>query len=118
MIGAGLLAGVILMALITIVSATPAVSSKNVGFEVHDATYASVEFRVTKDPEATAQCAVQVLNSSFAIVGWKVATIGPTPVSEGVDSGRTTSERVSLRTESLGVSGVVESCWIVDESPS
>ncbi len=73
---------------------------------------------MTKDPEATGQCAVQVLSSSFAVVGWEVVTIGPTPASEGTDNGRTTAERVSLRTESLGVSGVVESCWIVDESPS
>ncbi|WP_026534358.1 DUF4307 domain-containing protein [Arthrobacter sp. H14] len=113
-ISAGLLAGVIMMGIFTVLSSTPAVTSKDVGFQVTDSTQAFVEFRVTKDPEATAQCAVQVLNSSFAIVGWKVATIGPTPETEGVNDGRTTAERISVRTESLGVSGGVNSCWIVE----
>lgn len=110
--GAALLAGVVLMGIITISSATPDVTSKDVGFEVVDSTYATVDFRVTKDPETTAKCAVKVLNSSFAIVGWKVVTIGPMSASEGLDDGRTTVETTALRTESLGVSGGVESCWI------
>ncbi|HET7414108.1 MAG TPA: DUF4307 domain-containing protein [Arthrobacter sp.] len=114
LIGAALLAGVVLMGIVTITSATPKVTSKDVGFEVVDSTYATVDFRVTKDPEATAQCAVKVLNSSFAIVGWKVVTIGPTPPSEGLTSQRTTVETTSLRTESLGVSGGVDTCWIVE----
>lgn len=113
LIGAALLAGVVLMGVITIGSATPKVSSKDVGFEVVDSTYATVDFRVTKDPEASAQCAVQVMNSSFAVVGWKVVTIGPTPPTDGVGE-RTTVETASLRTESLGVSGGIDSCWIVE----
>ncbi|HET8794828.1 MAG TPA: DUF4307 domain-containing protein [Arthrobacter sp.] len=111
-ISAGLLAGIVIMGIFTLLSSTPDVTSKNVGFNVTDSTQAFVEFRVTKDPEATAQCAVEVLNSSFAIVGWKVATIGPTAETEGANGGRTTAERISVRTESLGVSGGVNSCWI------
>lgn len=102
------------MGIIAITSATPDVSSKDVGFDVVDSTYATVDFRVTKEPGTTAQCAVQVLNSSYAIVGWKVVTVGPTPPSEGLNDARTTVETASLRTESLGVSGGVDSCWIVE----
>ena len=32
----------------------------------------SVTWQVTTEPGATAACAVQALNESFAIVGWKV----------------------------------------------
>lgn len=111
---AALFAGVVLMGIIALTSATPDVSSKDVGFDVVDSTYATVDFRVTKEPGTTAECAVRVLNSSYAIVGWKVVTVGPTPPSEGIDDRRTTVETASLRTESLGVSGGVDSCWIVE----
>lgn len=114
LIGAALAVGVLLMGIITIISATPDVSSKNVGFKVVDSTYTTVDFRVTKEPETTAKCAIKVMNSSFAIVGWKVVTIGPTDPSSGPAGQRTTVETTGLRTESLGVSGVVDSCWIVE----
>lgn len=111
--GAALLAGVVLMGIIAL-TASADVTSKDVGFELTDSTHATVDFRVTKDPEATAHCAVQVLNESYAIVGWNVVEIGPTPTSEGIDGGRTTVETIDLRTGSQGVSGGVDSCWIAD----
>lgn len=92
---------------------TQPVTSKDVGFVIEDATYATVTFRVTKDPQATAQCAVQVLSKNFAVVGWKVVTIGPGgSTHEQATTGRSTTHRTELRTESLGVSGGVDSCWI------
>lgn len=94
---------------------TPPVTSKNVGFVIEDATYATVTFNVTKDPQATAKCAVQVLSKNFAVVGWKVVTIGPNgSTHEQAATERSTVHRTELRTESQGVSGGVESCWIAN----
>jgi hypothetical protein len=85
----------------------PQIDSKDIGFAVADAGHMTVDFQVTKDPEATVQCAVQALNDNYAVVGWKVATIGP---ADATTAG-TTAHRVQLRTESLAVSGGVDSCW-------
>jgi hypothetical protein len=85
----------------------PQIDSKDVGFAVADAGHMTVDFQVTKDPEATVQCAVKALNDNYAVVGWKVATIGP---ADATTAG-TTAHRVQLRTESLAVSGGVDSCW-------
>jgi hypothetical protein len=40
--------------------------------------------------------------------------IGPNAPRDGADGGRTTAQRTTVRTESEAVSGVVDSCWIVD----
>ncbi|MET1152851.1 DUF4307 domain-containing protein [Arthrobacter sp.] len=85
----------------------PQIDSKDVGFAVADAGHMTVDFQVTKDPQATVQCAVKALSDNYAVVGWKVATIGP---ADATTAG-TTAHRVQLRTESLAVSGGVDSCW-------
>lgn len=94
---------------------TPEVSSKDVGFSIEGPAVARVDYEVTKDPAAAAQCAVQVLNESYAIVGWTVVSIPPADSGTGGD-GRTTSHSTTVRTESEGVSGGVNACWIVGES--
>ncbi len=103
-------------AIFSLMTGIKPVTFKDVGFNVSDSTSARVDFDVTKAPDATTQCAIQVLNESYAIVGWKVVTIGPTSADEGIDNGRTTAHSTDLRTESLGVTGGVNSCWMV-ESP-
>ncbi|WP_269047908.1 DUF4307 domain-containing protein [Paenarthrobacter sp. Z7-10] len=90
-----------------------AVDSKVIGFSVTDATLTEVDFQVIKNPGSTAQCAVKALGSDFAVVGWDVLTIGPNAAGTGADQGRTTAHRAKARTESLAVSGVVDSCWLV-----
>ncbi|EMY32967.1 hypothetical protein D477_017464 [Arthrobacter crystallopoietes BAB-32] len=109
-----LAAAVLLAGFFALKQGSPAVSSKDVGFDVSDPYRATVDFQVTKDPEATAQCAVQALNETYAIVGWKIATIGPAGEGEGNDGGRTTAHRIQLRTESPSVSGGVNACWITE----
>lgn len=83
-------------------------TSKDIGFTIPDASSAIVDFNVTKPTDATVDCAVQVLNDSYAVVGWKTVRIGP------AESG-TVPQRVSLRTDSLGVTGGVNACWLVEE---
>ncbi|NKX53250.1 DUF4307 domain-containing protein [Arthrobacter mobilis] len=113
--GAALALAVAGAAVFAALSGNPPVSAKDVGFHLSDPLHAAVDFEVTKDPAATAECAVQVLNQQYAIVGWKTVTIGPNAAGEGADGGRITAHRVELRTESEGVSGGVDSCWIVDD---
>ncbi|GAA3289808.1 DUF4307 domain-containing protein [Arthrobacter citreus] len=84
------------------------VTFKDVGFSIPDAGHAVVDFQLTKDTDATVTCALQALNDAYAVVGWKQVTIGPTEDA-------TTGHRVTLRTDSLGVTGGVNACWIAGE---
>ncbi|MFD1212364.1 DUF4307 domain-containing protein [Arthrobacter sp. GCM10027362] len=111
--GAALALAVAAAAVYAALSGNPPVSAKDVGFHLSEPLQAMVDFEVTKDPGATAECAVQVLNEQYAVVGWKMAVIGPNSTDEGADGGRTTAHRIQLRLESEGVSGGVNSCWIV-----
>ncbi len=90
------------------------VSSTDVGFNLSDDGTVVVDFQVIKDPDATAECAVQALSENYAIVGWKVITVGPNAEDEGAADGRATAHRIELRTESPATTGGVNSCWIVD----
>ena len=109
---AALAAGVGFMAWVSTSSAVSDVTFKDVGFSTIDATAAEVDFQVTRDPGTAVKCAVKALDSKFAVVGWKVVDIPPGEANETADGGRTVSQRVTLRTESLSVSGVVDDCWI------
>ena len=108
LIWAVLAVAVVATGIFSLFAGTPAVSSKDVGFSIEGPALARVDYKVTKDPAATAQCAVQVLNESYAIVGWTVVTIPPASADE---DGRTTSHSTMVRTESEGVSGGVNACW-------
>lgn len=86
---------------------------QDVGYTIESDTRASVDFEVTKDFDATAQCMLHVLDESYAIVGARIVTIGP-------HEGSTADERSGyyssdLRTEHLGVTGIVDSCWLLDD---
>lgn len=97
----------------------PAVSSKLIGFSVIDPTMTHVDFQIIKDPDQTGACALKAMNSAYAVVGWKVVTVGPGrqvgTVSTVRQTDRTTAVRADVRTDSLAVTGVVESCWLVPE---
>lgn len=84
----------------------------DVGYTIISDTRATVDYEVTKDFDATAQCMLHVLDSSYAIVGSRIVTIGPHEGSTSADrSSYYTSE---LRTEYRGVTGIVDSCWLLD----
>lgn len=113
-----LAAAVVITAVFTVQTSIPEVSSKDVGFNIQDPGNANVDFNVTKAPDATVQCAVQVLSETYAVVGWEIVEIGPNSADEGTDGGRTTAHRAQIRTESAGVSGGVNACWVLEESGS
>lgn len=96
-----------------VVGGITGISHKVLSYNVIDSTMTTVDLAVTKAPQDTARCAVKALNSSYAVVGWNVLTIGPNGTDVGSENGRTTTIRGEIRTDSLAVTGVVENCWIV-----
>jgi hypothetical protein len=110
-----LVAAVAAVGAVALTTGSPDVSSKDVGFSLIEDGRASVDFEVTKDRAATAQCAVQVLSENYAVVGWKVVTIGPNSAEDGVNGGGTTAQRTDVLTDSPGVSGGVNACWIIED---
>ena len=85
---------------------------QDVGYTIESETRASVDYEVTKDFDATAQCMLHVLDESYAIVGARIVTIGPHEGSSEAD--RSQYFRSDLRTEHLGVTGIVDTCWLLD----
>ena len=82
----------------------PQAVARDTGFRLTDDRI-TVTFDLSITPGATGACAVQALEKSFAVVGWKVVTYGA--VSE-----ETRSEEVTLRVTSPAVTGLVSSCWL------
>ena len=111
-IAAALAVGIGFLAWVTTSNSLSGVTYKDVGYSTTDATLAEVDFQVTREPGNPVKCAVKALDSKFAVVGWKVVDIPPTAADGTPDGGRTVAQRVTLRTESASVSGVVDSCWI------
>ncbi|MDQ0146721.1 MULTISPECIES: DUF4307 domain-containing protein [Pseudarthrobacter] len=111
-IGAALVVGIGFLAWVTTSNSLSGVTYKDVGYSTTDATLAEVDFQVTREPANPVKCAVKALDSKFAVVGWKVVDIPPSAADRTADGGRTVAQRVTLRTESASVSGVVDSCWI------
>lgn len=92
---------------------------KDVGFNIISAQEATVTFQVTKEPEATVTCGVQVLAENYAVVGYDTVVVG---ADEATASSRpsdmTQYYKTELRTDGEGVSGTVDDCWYYDEEPS
>lgn len=88
------------------------VQFKDNSFEVTSPTTATATVDISKDADATVQCEVRALSESYAIVGWKTLTVGPT---EG--TGRTTTRFVvPLRTESLATTAGIEECRVIKDA--
>jgi len=79
--------------------------TSDVGYVVESDQLTVVRSRVAVTPGTEVVCAVQVLDKSFSIVGWKVVTI---PASS---SGSTTIS-TEVKTTSRGVTGLINKCWI------
>ena len=112
--GTALAVGIGFLAWVSTSQSLSDVSFKDVGYTTTDATLAEVDFQVTREPGTAVKCAVKALDSKFAVVGWKVVDIPPAEADGTADGGRTVAQRVAVRTESLSVSGVVDSCWAAD----
>lgn len=70
------------------------------GYEVLGESQTSVKFSV-QSPAGAAKCAIQVLNQSYAVVGYKEVDV---PASGEFETFVNTTE--------LGVTGLVDKCWL------
>ena len=113
----GLIVGALLLAFATAVWFTISLNIgrleyQDVGYTIVSDSRAEVDFEVTKDFEDTAQCMLHALDDSYAIVGARIVTIGPHEGSSEAQRSRYYS--AELRTEYRAVTGIVDSCWLVD----
>lgn len=79
------------------------VTSRDVGFTVIDELSTEVIFEVSRNPGQIVSCDLQVLNQSFAVVGFKTVEIAPS-------NSRSTVISAVVNTTELGTTGLVDSC--------
>ncbi|ROQ38527.1 uncharacterized protein DUF4307 [Frondihabitans sp. PhB188] len=81
------------------------IETDDAGYVIHDAHSATVRSEVSVAPGTRVDCAIQVLNSGFDVVGWKVVHF---PVSTSQSNTYTTD----LNTMNRGVTGLIDKCWL------
>jgi len=78
---------------------------RDVAHTIVDETEVSVTYEITAAPGTTATCAVQALNASYGIVGWRIVEI---PVGDRW----TRVFDTTLRTSEPAVTGLLYECWL------
>ena len=73
--------------------------------ELIDDSTVDVTWQFTVEPGTEARCAVQALNSTFAIVGWRIVDV---PAS----SARTRDLTERVLTTEPAVTGLIYRCWL------
>ena len=84
---------------------TAAIEFRDVGHEIVDDSLVRVRWQVTVEPNTSVSCAVEALNESFSVVGWKVVDVG-------ASEQRTRSFTEEVRTSELAVTGLIYRCWL------
>lgn len=84
---------------------THGLDTDDVGYQVVSAHETVVHTQLSVDPGTRAECAVQVLDKSFTIVGWKQVEV---PASDQ----RTRTLNTPVKTVSRGVTGLIHDCWV------
>lgn len=79
--------------------------AKDVGHQIVSDSETTVTWNFTTEPGNSARCAVQALNSTFAIVGWDVVDVP-------ADERRTRQFTTDLLTTEEAVSGLIYRCWL------
>ena len=79
--------------------------AEDIAHEVVDDSAVDVTWQFTVEPGTQARCAVQALNSTFAIVGWKVVDV---PAS----TARTRDITQRVLTTEPAVTGLIYRCWL------
>ena len=73
------------------------------GFEVLGDQQTRVEFVVSRPQAASVVCQVEILDASYAVVGYREVTV----LSNASDQ-----QTTLVNTTSRGVTGVVKECWV------
>ncbi|MBH0010147.1 DUF4307 domain-containing protein [Salinibacterium sp. SWN1162] len=79
--------------------------AKDTGYEIIDDTAVDVRWQFNVPENTDARCAVQALNSTFAIIGWKVVDV---PASDQ----RNRDLSTTVLTTEQAVSGLIYRCWL------
>lgn len=107
-----IIAGVVFAAVFTAWVVWGGLSGTNAELEVRDLGYANatetsieVRWEVSVAPGTPVNCAVQALNESFGIVGWRIVELPASPE-------RTRVLVETLRTAEPAVTGLPYRCWL------
>ena len=88
-----------------LLSPTASIETQDVGYHHIDPSTLGITSQVSTDPGTRVTCSVEALNEEFAIVGWKVVDLPPSPQ-------RTRTIQETIRTSEPAVSGLIGSCWL------
>lgn len=83
----------------------PLIETADIGYSVIDEHNVEVKFQVSVPTGTATSCAVEALNESFTVVGWKVIDL---PASKEY----TRSFTEQLRTSELSTTGLIYRCWL------
>ena len=81
----------------------PSATARDIGHRILDNSHVEVQFEATVTPGHPFACAIEAMNSSFAVVGWKVIAY---PASTTL----TTSFTEIVKTTEPAVTGLVANC--------
>ncbi|TFB81681.1 DUF4307 domain-containing protein [Cryobacterium flavum] len=85
--------------------ASTQIEARDIGHTIIDEHTVSVTFEVSLPVNRTASCAVQALNESYSVVGWKIIDLPPSTLYN-----RSFTE--ILRTTDLSNTGLIYECWL------
>lgn len=83
----------------------PLIETEEIGYSVVDDHKVTVTFQVSVPVGTATSCAVEALNESFTVVGWKVIDLPPSDQY-------TRSFTEDLRTSELATTGLIYRCWL------
>lgn len=81
------------------------VTAKDTAYHVLGDHAVRVDFTVSADPGTPVTCAVQSLDESFAVIGWRIVSY---PASER----RTNARSETVRTTRAPNTGLIYRCWL------
>jgi hypothetical protein len=81
------------------------VDTNDAGYVIHNDHLATVTSEVSTDPGTKVDCAIEVLNSGFDVVGWKIVHLPASNVSAN-------TYRTDIKTTNRGVTGLIDKCWL------
>jgi Domain of unknown function (DUF4307) len=88
-----------------LLGAAAQLETSDTGHVIVSDSLVSVRFAVTVDPGTKVGCALEALDESFTVVGWKLIDL---PVS----SNRTRTFSEDVRTSEQAVTGLIYRCWL------
>ena len=104
-LGSTSLLAFLIWAAVTAVSTTNQVTAEVTSYEVLSPVQTQVNFVVTHPRNVDLSCAVQALNQTYTVVGYRVIDLPAVDATQ-------TSANTTLNTVEIAVTGVVDRCWV------